>query len=57
MKLGIFANAFRGYTLEETLKRIAEMGIEMVEFGVGEESGYVHLNPEELLADKKRSSM
>lgn len=52
MKLGIFANAFRGYSLEETLAKIANMGIEMVEFGVGEESGYVHLNPEELLADK-----
>ena len=54
MKLGIFANAFRGYSLEETLERIAKMGIEMVEFGVGEESGYVHLNPEELLVDKKK---
>lgn len=54
MKLGIFANAFRGYPLEETLKRIAEMGIEMVEFGVGEESGYVHLNPEELLSNKEK---
>ena len=49
MKIGVYSNAFREYSLEEALGKIQEAGIEMVELGCGEESGFAHCNPEELL--------
>ena len=44
MKIGVYSNAFREYSLEEALGKIQEAGIEMVELGCGEESGFAHCN-------------
>lgn len=54
MKIGVYSNAFREYSLEEALGKIQEAGIEMVELGCGEESGFAHCNPEELLEDEDK---
>ncbi len=51
MKIGIYTNAFRELPLEEALERIHAAGIQMVELGCGEESGFAHCDPERLLAD------
>ena len=54
MKTGIYTNAFREKTLEEALQIIHSQGVSMVELGCGEESGFAHCNPEELLADEEK---
>lgn len=52
MKIGIYTNAFRELPLEAALERISAAGIEMIELGCGEESGFAHCNPAQLLADE-----
>ena len=54
MKIGIYSNAFKNLSFEEALKVISDQGVHMVELGCGEESGFAHCNPEELLADEKK---
>lgn len=54
MKIGIYTNAFREFPLETALQKIHAAGIEMIELGCGEESGFAHCNPEELLADEQK---
>lgn len=54
MKIGIYTNAFREFPLETALQKIHDAGIEMIELGCGEESGFAHCNPEELLADQQK---
>lgn len=56
MKTGIYTNAFREFSLEEAMQKIQSAGIQMVELGCGEESGFAHCNPEELLKDGNRLS-
>ena len=51
MKIGIYTNAFADDSLETALQKISEAGIEMVELGCGEESGFAHCDPEQLLSD------
>lgn len=51
MKIGMYTNAFKEYPLEQALQKIHELGIGMVEIGCGEESGFAHCEPQELLAD------
>ena len=53
MKTGIYTNAFREKTLEEALQIIHSQGVSMVELGCGEESGFAHCNPEELLVSRE----
>lgn len=52
MKIGIYTNAYKELSLEEALKKISEQGIEMIELGCGEESGFSHIEPEKLLKDE-----
>lgn len=54
MKIGIYTNAFREFPLEVALQKIQAAGIKMIELGCGEESGFAHCNPEELLADETK---
>lgn len=54
MKLGIYSNAYKDLPLEQALAKISAMGIEMVEIGCGEESGFAHCQPAELLADEEK---
>lgn len=54
MKTGIYTNAFREYPFEVAAKKIRDAGIDMIELGCGEESGFAHCNPEELLASESR---
>lgn len=52
MKLGLYTNAKRDMPFEEVLAWAAGLGIEMVEIGCGEESGFAHCQPKELLNDE-----
>ncbi|MEG1016696.1 MAG: sugar phosphate isomerase/epimerase, partial [Oscillospiraceae bacterium] len=52
MKLGIYTNARRDMSFYDFLDYIEPMGIEMVEIGCGEESGFAHCSPETLMSDK-----
>ncbi len=53
MKIGVYTNAYREFSLEDALKKIKDVGnIEMIELGCGEESGFAHCNPEVLLKDE-----
>ena len=54
MKIGIYTNAFKEETLASALKKIREHNIRMVELGCGEESGFAHCNPEELLGNPEK---
>lgn len=51
MKIGIYTNAFKDEPLAVALKKISGQNIRMVELGCGEESGFAHCRPEELLGD------
>lgn len=51
MKLGVFDPIYGGLDLESMLARIAELGLEAVEFGCGNYPGDRHCRPAELLAD------
>src|SRR5690625_2930592 len=35
MKLGVYDNAFAGVSLENTLDRVVELGLDMIEIGTG----------------------
>jgi sugar phosphate isomerase/epimerase len=52
MKLGVFDPIYGGLDLESMLARIAELGLEAVEFGCGNYPGDRHCQPAELLADR-----
>ena len=54
MKMGIYANAFKSLPLEDILKKIHDLGADMIELGCGEESGITYIDPEELLADEQK---
>lgn len=54
MKAGIYTNAFKDKTLEEALQIISAQDVRMIELGCGEESGFAHCKPEELLADEAK---
>lgn len=43
-----------GVSFEVAAKKIRDAGIDMIELGCGEESGFAHCNPEELLASESR---
>lgn len=51
MKLGVLANLYAYKTLDETMTRLEELGVEAIEIGSGGYPGKAHANPEELLAD------
>lgn len=53
MRIGVYSNAFRECSLEDALKKIKSAGIQMVELGCGEESGFAHCDPERLLNDEQ----
>ena len=40
MKVGVYTNAFREFPIEEAMRKIQAAGIQMVELGCGEESGF-----------------
>lgn len=50
MKLGVLTCMFGDRSLEETLKYLAPLGVQMVEIGSGGVLGKSHCNPAELLA-------
>jgi sugar phosphate isomerase/epimerase len=56
VKLGVFTVLYRDRPFEETLDRVAEMGIEAVEIGTGNYPGDAHCKPEELLADPAKAA-
>lgn len=52
MKLGLYSNCRKDMAFTEFLDYAAALGVEMVELGCGEESGFAHCDPELLLRDK-----
>lgn len=54
MKIGVYTNAFREFPMEEAMRKIQAAGIQMVELGCGEESGFAHCDPQQLLADENK---
>ena len=54
MKLGVFTVLFQHLTLEETLDRVASLGLEAVELGTGNYPGNSHCDPAILLSDPAR---
>jgi sugar phosphate isomerase/epimerase len=51
MKLGVLTVLYQDLTLEDTLDKLAALGVEAVEFGTGNYPGNAHCDPDELLAD------
>lgn len=51
MKLGVFSVLLGGQPLEEALKYLSQLGVQMVEIGTGGYPGTAHANPDELLHD------
>lgn len=54
MKLSVLANLYGTYTLEETLKRLSDLGIKSAEIGAGGYPGKNQCDPEILLADDNK---
>lgn len=54
MKLCVLANLYHDLTLDETLEKLAPMGVEAVEIGAGGFPGKEQCDPEILLADEKK---
>ena len=54
MKLGVFAVVFGSTPFEETLDRIAALGLEAVEIGTGAYPGDAHCKPRQLLDDSRK---
>ena len=54
MKLGVLTCMFGDKSLEDTLKYLAPLGVQMVELGSGGVVGKAHCNPEELLASPQK---
>lgn len=52
MKLGVFTVLFGGQPLEESLKYLSQLGVQMAEIGTGGYPGTTHANPDELLNDE-----
>ena len=52
MKLGVFDKLFNALDLETMLDRVADLGLEAIEFATGGFVGKSHCVPEQLLADK-----
>ena len=52
MKLCVLENLYAGLPFEESLSRLASLGVEALEIGAGGYPGKAHCNPEALLADK-----
>ena len=52
MKLCVLENLYAGLPFEESLARLAALGVEALEIGAGGYPGKAHCNPEALLADK-----
>ncbi|MGH2699094.1 MAG: sugar phosphate isomerase/epimerase family protein [Actinomycetota bacterium] len=55
MKLGVLTVLYQDLTVEATLDKLAELGVEAVEFGTGNYPGNAHCNPDELLADPAKA--
>lgn len=51
MKLGVFSVLLGGQPLEEALKYLSQLGVQMAEIGTGGYPGTAHANPDELLND------
>ncbi len=54
MKLGVFSVLLGGQPLEEALKYLSGLGVQMVEIGSGGYPGTSHANPDELLNDEAK---
>lgn len=54
MKLGVLTVLYQNLPLEETLDKVAAMGIEAVEIGTGNYPGDAHCRPSELLEDQEK---
>ena len=54
MKLSVLSNLYRYLSLEDTLKRFKELGVEAIEIGCGGYPGKDHADPAVLLADDKK---
>jgi len=54
MKLGLYSNGRKDISLEEMLSYASGLGIQMIEIGCGEEAGFAHCNPKELLEDEAK---
>ena len=52
MKLCVLENLYAGLPFEESLDKLAALGVEALEIGAGGYPGKAHCNPEALLADK-----
>ena len=52
MKLCVLENLYAGLPFEESLDKLASLGVEALESGAGGYPGKAHCNPEALLADK-----
>ena len=52
MKLCVLENLYAGLPFEESLSRLAALGVEALEIGAGGYPGKAHCNPAALLADK-----
>ena len=52
MKLCVLENLYAGLPFEESLSKLASLGVEALEIGAGGYPGKAHCNPEALLADK-----
>ena len=54
MKLGVFTVLLSSFSLEETLDKLAALGVEAVELGSGNYPGSAHCDPDQLLGDPTR---
>ena len=55
MKLGVLTVLYQDLPVETTLDKLAELGVEAVEFGTGNYPGNAHCDPDELLADASKA--
>lgn len=55
MKLGVLTVLYQDLTVEDTLDKLAGLGVEAVEFGTGNYPGNAHCDPDELLADASKA--
>jgi sugar phosphate isomerase/epimerase len=55
MKLGVFTVLYQELSLEETLDKLAALGVEAVELGTGNYPGNRHCDPDELLAEPTKA--
>ena len=55
MKLGVFTVLYQELPLEETLDKLAALGVQAVELGTGNYPGSAHCDPDALLADPAKA--